>query len=172
MRLRILLSAAVLAAGAVLGGAQVASAATELPAPVRPAGAVGPETAFGSTPIGSFEYSWEGFTIRIPAGCFLTHLLTGSGRRIAAEHGGTDCVGPAALGPGFCNWRLDFKYYDANDDGKLYSWNKDKTHDECATIIDRIWNYNPNFNARSGPACVVLMVNGAERGRQCHSIHG
>ena len=53
-------------------------------------------SATGSTAISSFDYAVRGATIKVPVGCFLTHTIKGSGKRITSEFAGVDCMGVAA----------------------------------------------------------------------------
>ncbi|MFB7755716.1 hypothetical protein ACFC18_39910, partial [Streptomyces sp. NPDC056121] len=66
--------------------------------------------AVGSTPVRTFEYSVGGMTMKVPTGCAFTHIIRGSGKKITYQNAGVDCAFVAALGTGFCNWRIDFTY--------------------------------------------------------------
>ena len=132
-----------------------------------PQTAVARPTAYGSTPIGSFGYSWGGVTINVPVGCFFTHTIRGDGRRITNENAGTDCSGIGWWTSGFCNWRIDFIYYDTNN--RHYLTHSGPTHNKCAVSTfrkdGRDWTV-----PRYGRSCATFSVNGRERARQCHSI--
>lgn len=133
--------------------------------PAEAAG-TGSGTAFGTEPIGSFSFSFEGLTINVPAGCFLTHYIQGDGLKADQENAGTDCTGAGYWFGGFCNWRIDFKYYD--DHNNLYYNHEGLTISRC--------DYNtfgPMDNhrvLRAGRSCAVFYVAGKERARQCHNI--
>lgn len=138
------------AAGALaLGGPQVAYAG-----------------AMGSTPVQTFEYSVGGATLKIPTGCFLTHVIRGEGRKITYQNAGVDCGFVAALGSGFCNWRIDFTY--ADTDNRTYKTSRGRTHPECKK--DPMRNNAPRTLAHYGKACTHLLVSGVRRASQCHHI--
>ncbi|MEU8522862.1 hypothetical protein [Streptomyces sp. NBC_01216] len=123
-------------------------------------------SAVGSTPVQTFEYSVGGATMKVPTGCMFTHIVRGDGRKITYQNAGVDCGFVAALGSGFCNWRIDFTYADTNN--KTYRTSRGKTHSECK--IDPMRNNHPQTLPRYGKACAHLHVNGVRRVSQCHHI--
>ncbi|MFC8515673.1 hypothetical protein [Streptomyces sp. NPDC057257] len=123
-------------------------------------------TAVGSTPVRTFEYSVGGMTMKVPTGCLFTHIIRGSGRKITYQNAGVDCAFVAALGSGFCNWRIDFSY--ADTDNRTYRTSRGRTHNECK--IDPMRNNSPQTLPRYGKACAHLYVNGVRRVSQCHHI--
>ncbi|MGC5568290.1 hypothetical protein ACPYPG_36365 [Streptomyces sp. FR-108] len=122
--------------------------------------------AIGSTPVRTFEYSVGGMTMKVPTGCLFTHIIRGGGRKITYQNAGVDCAFVAALGSGFCNWRIDFTYADTNN--KTYRTSRGRTHPECK--IDPMRNNSPQALSRYGKACAHLYVTGVRRVRQCHHI--
>lgn len=123
-------------------------------------------SAVGSTPVQTFEYSVGGATMKVPTGCMFTHAIRGGGRKITYQNAGVDCAFVAALGSGFCNWRIDFAYADTN--AKTYRTSRGKTHYECK--IDPMRNNRPQTLPRYGKACAHLYVTGVRRVSQCHHI--
>ncbi|MGW7415762.1 hypothetical protein [Streptomyces sp. NPDC054863] len=123
-------------------------------------------SAVGSSAVNSFSYTAGGATVKVPTGCFFTHIIKGSGKRIQHQNAGVDCGFVAALGPGFCNWRIDFTYADMNN--ATYKTSRGKTHPECK--IDHMRNNSPQMPPRYGKACTHLYVNGTRRSSQCHYI--
>ncbi|MER8010415.1 hypothetical protein [Streptomyces sp. NPDC094149] len=123
-------------------------------------------TAIGSTPVRTFEYSVGGMTMKVPTGCMFTHIIRGNGRKITYQNAGVDCAFVAALGSGFCNWRIDFSYADTNN--RTYRTSRGQTHNECK--IDPMRNNAPQTLPRYGKACAHLYVNGVRRVSQCHHI--
>ncbi|MFF7436740.1 hypothetical protein [Streptomyces sp. NPDC008122] len=123
-------------------------------------------TAIGSTPVHTFEYSVGGATMKVPTGCTFTHIIRGDGKKITYQNAGVDCGFVAALGSGFCNWRIDFTYADTSN--KTYRTSRGKTHPECK--IDPMRNNSPQTLPRYGKACAHLYVNGVRRVSQCHHI--
>ncbi|WP_328495294.1 hypothetical protein OHS59_23060 [Streptomyces sp. NBC_00414] len=122
--------------------------------------------AVGSTPVRTFEYSVGGMTMKVPTGCLFTHIIRGGGKRITYQNAGVDCAFVAALGSGFCNWRIDFTY--ANTNNKTYRTSRGRTHPECK--IDPMRNNSPRTLPRYGKACAHLYVTGVRRVSQCHHI--
>ncbi|MER7520882.1 hypothetical protein [Streptomyces sp. NPDC126499] len=123
-------------------------------------------SAVGTTPVRTFEYSVGGVTMKVPTGCMFTHIVRGEGRKITYQNAGVDCGFVAALGSGFCNWRIDFTYADTNN--RTYRTSRGKTHSECK--IDPMRNNSPQTLPRYGKACAHLFVNGVRRVSQCHHI--
>ncbi|MFF5972133.1 hypothetical protein ACFY7C_11510 [Streptomyces sp. NPDC012769] len=123
-------------------------------------------SAVGTTPVRTFEYSVGGVTMKVPTGCMFTHVVRGEGKKITYQNAGVDCGFVAALGSGFCNWRIDFTYADTNN--KTYRTSRGKTHSECK--IDPMRNNSPQTLPRYGKACAHLYVNGVRRVSQCHHI--
>ncbi|MBG0855175.1 hypothetical protein I2W78_25845 [Streptomyces spinoverrucosus] len=122
--------------------------------------------AIGSTPVRTFEYSVGGMTVKVPTGCMLTHIIRGNGRKITYQNAGVGCAFVAALGTGFCNWRIDFTYADTNN--RTYRTSRGRTHAECK--IDPMRTNPPQTLPRYGKACARLYVNGVRRVSQCHHI--
>jgi hypothetical protein len=123
--------------------------------------------AVGSTPVGGFDYTFQGIKVSIPAGSFFTHVIRGSGLTITDESAGVDSIGPGLVGGGFCNWRIDFQYED--DAGKIYRTDRGPTSNSCDHYTFRdlpATHVLPSY----GKACALFYVNGAERARQCHFI--
>ncbi|WP_228313065.1 hypothetical protein [Streptomyces fungicidicus] len=131
-------------------------------------GAVAPAhaSATGSAAIGSFTYEVRGATVKVPVGCFLTHAVKGSGKRITSQLAGVDCVGVAATFSQFCNWRIDFAYADTNS--KTYKTSRGATHAECAGAPLR--NAAPQTLPVYGKTCAKLYLNGKLRAAQCHYV--
>jgi hypothetical protein len=50
--------------------------------------------AIGGTPVGSLQYNFQGATIQIPTGSFLTHRIVVSDRQVTDALAGVDGVGP------------------------------------------------------------------------------
>ncbi|WP_245877684.1 hypothetical protein [Streptomyces glaucescens] len=123
-------------------------------------------TAVGSTPVRTFQYSVGGMTMKVPTGCMFTHAIRGSGKKITYQNAGVDCAFVAALGTGFCNWRIDFTYADTNN--RTYRTSRGRTHNECT--IDPMRNNSAQTLPRYGKACAHLHVNGVRRVSQCHHI--
>ncbi|MFG2512106.1 hypothetical protein [Streptomyces sp. NPDC048584] len=123
-------------------------------------------SATGSSAIGSFTYEVRGAAVKIPVGCFLTHAVKGSGKRITKQFAGVDCVGVAATFSKFCNWRIDFAY--ADTDNKTYKTSRGATHAECAGAPLR--HAAPQTLPTYGKACAKLHINGKLRAAQCHYI--
>ncbi|MFJ4877893.1 hypothetical protein ACIP93_22135 [Streptomyces sp. NPDC088745] len=140
----------------------VLTAALSFTAPAVPAEA----SAAGSTAVNTFTYTVGGAAVKVPTGCFFTHIIKGSGKRIEYQNAGVDCGFVAALGPGFCNWRIDFTYVDTNN--RTYKTSRGKTHPECK--IDPMRNNSPQTLPRYGKSCTHLYVNGVRRSSQCHYI--
>lgn len=122
--------------------------------------------AVGTTTIGSFSYELHGVGVQVPVGCFLTHRIEGSGRRITDQFAGVDCVGIAATFSRFCNWRIDFTYTDT--DNRTYRTSRGATHNSCSG--DRLRHAAPQVLPKYGKACARFYVNGRQRASQCHSV--
>lgn len=130
-----------------------------------------PNSATGTSPIGSFNYSVGGASISVPVGCFLTHRVVGSGQSVEDDFAGVDCVGPAAVLPGFfCNWQFKFEFY--NDRGTRYFDTVEPVTHSCNTSIGVHHSPIAPFLADCGQACVRFIVNATVRASQCHSITG
>jgi hypothetical protein len=123
-------------------------------------------SAVGSTPVRTFRYSVGGMAMKVPTGCMFTHIIRGGGKKITCQNAGVDCAFLAALGTGFCNWRIDFTYADINN--KTYRTSRGRTHPECK--IDPMRSNSPQTLPRYGKACAHLHVNGVRRVSQCHHI--
>ncbi|AZM59967.1 MULTISPECIES: hypothetical protein [unclassified Streptomyces] len=123
-------------------------------------------SATGSTAISSFDYAVRGATIKVPVGCFLTHTIKGSGKRITSEFAGVDCMGVAATFSRFCNWRIDFAYADTGN--RTYLTSRGATHATCEGAPLR--HAAPRTLRHHGKACAKLHVNGELRAVQCHYI--
>ncbi len=104
--------------------------------------------------------------MKVPTGCFLTHSIEGSGRRITSQLAGVDCVGIAATFSRFCNWRIDFAY--ADTDNRTYKTSRGVMHPECKG--DPLRRVKPQTLPKYGKACAKFFVNGKLRAVQCHYI--
>ncbi|MFB7777853.1 hypothetical protein [Streptomyces bauhiniae] len=137
-------------------------------AAVMALGTAGPASAsaVGTATIGSFSYELHGVGVQVPVGCFLTHRIEGSGRRITDEFAGVDCVGIAATFSRFCNWRIDFTYTDT--DNRTYRTSRGATHNSCSG--DPLRHNAPQVLPKYGKACARFYVNGRQRASQCHSV--
>ncbi|MGD3111480.1 hypothetical protein [Streptomyces sp. YGL11-2] len=171
------------AVGATAGAAVLALAApaSAAPAPAAPAAVVGADqpateadenppvlrSAAGSTAIGAFTYSAGGLTIKVPAGCFLTHAVSGKGLKINSQRAGVDCVGPMALAAKFCNTRIEFHYADTNN--KTYRVDKGPLNGSCKTGTVPMLSKGAK-TVKAGKACAQLWVNGQRKAVQCHYI--
>ncbi|MEU6146100.1 hypothetical protein ABZ848_37875 [Streptomyces sp. NPDC047081] len=122
--------------------------------------------ATGSAAVGTFSYDLHGAGVKVPVGCFLTHSIDGSGKRITAQKAGVDCVGLAAAFSEFCNWRIDFTYADMNN--RTYKVSRGKTHPECKG--DPLRRNSAQTLPKYGKACARFYVNGKLRATQCHFI--
>jgi hypothetical protein len=123
-------------------------------------------SATGSTAIGTFSYDLRGAGVKVPVGCFLTHSIKGSGKRITSQLAGVDCMGLAVTFSKFCNWRIDFTYADTNN--KTYKTSRGKTHAECKG--DPLRRNAAQMLPKYGKACARFYVNGKLRATQCHFI--
>lgn len=123
-------------------------------------------SATGSTAIGSFTYEVRGAAVKIPVGCFLTHGIEGSGKRVTSQLGGVDCVGVAATFSQFCNWRIDFAY--ADTDNRTYETSRGATHAVCESAPLR--HGGARTLSAYGKACAKLFLSGKLRATQCHYI--
>ena len=146
--------------------ARLTTALTATGALLLTASTVAQAGAIGSTPVHTFEYSVGGMTMKIPTGCMFTHIIRGSGRKITYQNAGVDCAFVAALGSGFCNWRIDFTYGDTNN--RTYRTSRGRTHNECKK--DPMRNNSPQTLPRYGKACAHLYVSGVRRASQCHNV--
>jgi len=109
---------------------------------------------------GAFTVNVGGQNIGIPSGQ-LAHKVNGSGARIDSEWAHITTT------PGFCNWRVDYVYRDA-ENNREYRRIRTATQYGCDT-----WAYAPSVypgNVRRGTACAQLYRSGAYVTRQCHSI--
>lgn len=127
-----------------------------------------PRSAAGSAAISSFNYSVGGVTIKVPAGCFLTHSLKGSGKKVNSQIAGVDCVGVAALATRFCNTRLELHYADTS--GKTYKIKRGPLKTKCHTGTVPTYKIGAHTLPKYGKACAQLFVNGSRRAVQCHFI--
>ncbi len=127
-----------------------------------------PRSASGSTAISSFNYSVGGLTVKVPAGCFLTHSVKGSGKKINSQIAGVDCAGLAAIGTRFCNSRLEFHYADTS--GKTYKIKRGPLRKTCYTGSFPTYKIGSQTLPKYGKACAQLYVNGKRRAVQCHFI--
>ncbi|WP_369233204.1 hypothetical protein AB5J56_14930 [Streptomyces sp. R21] len=123
-------------------------------------------SATGTTTIGTFSYDFHGVGVSVPVGCFLTHTIDGSGKRITGQLAGVDCVGVAATFSNFCNWRIDFAYADTNN--RTYKTSRGATHTECRS--DPLRRNARQTLPKYGKACAKFFVNGKLRATQCHFI--
>ncbi len=143
-----------------LASTQEPSPSSEGTSPPRPL------TACGTEPVATFSYTWQGLTFNIPTGVFFTHCIYGSGLIGTDDYASIDRVGPGYYSGQFCNWRIDFKYYDIN--GKNYQTSAGTTQNSCNWLPDR--RRRQSFQMKSGTACAILYVLNKERVRQCHNI--
>jgi hypothetical protein len=124
--------------------------------------------AYGITALGAFDYTFQGLKFTVPNGFFFQHATHGSGLVITQEQADIVAMGPAVVESGFCNWRIDFQYEDA--EGKIYRTDRGSQATNCAKydIVRAIPNTRtlPTY----GRSCAIFYVNGAERVRQCHFI--
>ncbi|MFM9626777.1 MULTISPECIES: hypothetical protein [Streptomyces] len=150
----------------VRGGLTAASAVVLAAAMTLGATGTAHASATGSSPIGTFDYDVRGMGVRVPVGCFLTHTIKGSGKRLTSEFAGVDCAGLAATFVRFCNWRIDFSY--ADTDNKSYRTSRGSTHPECKG--DPLRRARPQTLPTYGKACAKFFVNGKLRAVQCHYI--
>ncbi|MEX3103032.1 MULTISPECIES: hypothetical protein [unclassified Streptomyces] len=123
-------------------------------------------SAIGTTAIGTFSYEVRGAGVKVPVGCFLTHRIEGTGRRIVGQRAGVDCVGLAAAFSRFCNWRIDFTYADTED--RTYLTSRGATHTECGAGLLR--KGAARTLPKYGKACARFYVNGRLRATQCHFV--
>ncbi|MYR45264.1 hypothetical protein [Streptomyces sp. SID5910] len=123
-------------------------------------------SATGSTALGTFDYDLRGAGVRVPVGCFLTHTVKGSGKRITSQFAGIDCVGLASTFSHFCNWRIDFGYADTNN--RTYRTSRGATHTECKG--DPLREVPPQTLPKYGKTCAKFYVNGKLRAVQCHYV--
>ncbi|WP_406722349.1 hypothetical protein OG968_10955 [Streptomyces althioticus] len=123
-------------------------------------------SATGSTALGTFTYEVRGTTVKVPVGCFLTHSIEGSGKKIESQMAGVDCIGVAATFSRFCNWRIDFAY--ADTDNRTYRVSRGATRPKCEGAP--LWRAAPQTLPHYGKACARLFVNGKSRATQCHYI--
>jgi len=117
-------------------------------------------SAYGVQYWGAFTVNVGGQNIGIPSGQ-LAHKVNGSGARIDSEWAHITTT------PGFCNWRVDYVYRDA-ENNREYRRIRTATQYGCDT-----WAYAPSVypgNVRRGTACAQLYRSGAYVTRQCHSI--
>jgi hypothetical protein len=127
-----------------------------------------PMSASGVGVVSPFSYSWNGFTIAVPAG-YLFHSITGSGLTITKESV-TYSPAPSAVGAiwgmNVCNARFDFQ----NRSGStIYSTSTGSVLSGCHTSgITRV--KTGTVTVRTGVQCARLYVNGTYRGEQCHSV--
>ena len=133
------------------------------------AGDVSIQSAFGSTPIGGFNYSFKGITISVPTGCFLSHNIEGSGLNVKSANGGVDCIGIAGTMTSlFCNWEIKWRYKDTT--GTQYRLKSTGLYSNCMNQSGVKKEPNTPFTAKPGTACAEFWVNGVRRASQCHSI--
>lgn len=130
------------------------------------AGGAAHASATGSTAVGTFDYDLRGAGVKVPVGCFLTHSIDGSGKRITAQLAGVDCAGLAVTFTKFCNWRIDFSY--ADTDNRTYKVSRGKTHMECKG--NPLRRNAAQTLPKYGKACARFYVNGKLRAVQCHFI--
>ncbi len=131
-------------------------------------GLIQPMSATGTQPIGSFNYSLGPVTVKVPAGCFLTHIITGGGVQVNRDRAGVDCVGLAATNPSlFCNYQFKFVYRDQQ--GKVYRTKPSPIYSSCKSQIP-VFDAPAPFTGKKGTACVEFWVNAVKRTQQCHSI--
>ncbi|RII13342.1 hypothetical protein DSC45_23620 [Streptomyces sp. YIM 130001] len=145
----------VVASGALITGTAPLASADATPAPSPSGTEIVPMSATGSTVIGSFNYTWNGVSVKIPTGCFFTHTVKGKGKKITNQFAGADCAGVGAFTK-FCNWRIDFAY--AGTNGKTYKTSKGATHNSCKTAGTNLRHNAPQTLKKYGKACARLYV--------------
>lgn len=127
--------------------------------------------------IGYFSYGFEGLSIKVPKGCFLTnavnyvhHSAADSNRPgIKTVRVGTDCIGPAAANPyWFCGRRVIVRFYDT-DKRMYFKWKSPKRYN-CRSF-DK-WTVPASVWGRYGKVCASLYVNGTKRRTTCVPVHG
>ncbi|MEV7288643.1 hypothetical protein AB0O01_29555 [Streptomyces sp. NPDC093252] len=123
-------------------------------------------SATGTTAVGTFSYEVRGASVKVPTGCFLTHTVKGSGKKITSQLAGIDCAGLAVTFSQFCNWRIDFSYADTNN--KTYKTARGATHSECKG--NPLRRAGKRTLSKYGKACAKFFVNGKLRATQCHYI--
>ncbi|MEW2409857.1 hypothetical protein ACIQKE_26105 [Streptomyces griseoviridis] len=123
-------------------------------------------SATGTSPLATFSYDLHGVGVTVPTGCFLTHSIKGTGKRISRQLAGVDCVGLAATFSSFCNWRIDFTYADTAN--RIYRTSRGATHTECKG--DPLRRVAGRRLPAYGKACARFYVNGQRRAAQCHFI--
>ena len=128
------------------------------------AGVVAPSPAsadaYGIQYWGGFTANIKGQSVGIPRGQ-LAHQIRGHRLRIDSEWA------HITTGPGFCNWRVDYVFRDA-ENNREYRRIRTPTQSGCD-----MWAYAPTVRpgrVRRGTACAQLYRSGAYVTRQCHSI--
>ncbi|MFE3036965.1 hypothetical protein ACFXKY_35590 [Streptomyces canus] len=123
-------------------------------------------SATGTTAVGTFDYDLHGAAVKVPVGCFFTHSIDGSGKRIDRQLAGVDCAGLAVTFTQFCNWRIDFSY--ADTDNRTYKVSRGRTRAECKG--NPLRRKGAQTLPKYGKACARFYVNGKLRAVQCHFI--
>jgi hypothetical protein len=105
-------------------------------------------------------------------GGLLGHTIKGSGRTITNEEASvSDLAGADVVGGVYCNWRIDFDYYDTG--GNLYLSRKGTQHSSCTAITDNPIGQRQTGDitlAHYGRACAQFGANGKVQAKQCHNI--
>jgi hypothetical protein len=90
----------------------------------------------------------------------LCHVIVGAGTHITYEEADFNAVGNK------CNWRIDFAF--RNMAGTWYYRDYGGTNYSCTRHGARDTYHN--WYAQHGIGCAILVANGKEVVRQCHSI--
>jgi hypothetical protein len=128
-------------------------------------------TAYGFDKIDGFCYPIDakGIELCIPAAT-IAHGIEGDDRTIVSESAEvSDILGAGTGGGQWCNWHIDWNYYD--DNGLLYYVDSGPMHNTCdgwsaVSRVDQRARTLPYY----GAACAAFYVGGEMRGRQCHHI--
>jgi uncharacterized membrane protein len=141
------------------------TAAATLLAAASPASA----SAVGYGKVGSFCYSVKGVNLCAP-GATIGHFIQGRGRTITRQEASVqDVFGGDTGGGKWCNWRIDWRYADA--DGRTYLRSNGEMHYSCSfvTSVGRVDSSRRTLK-HYGKACAEFFASGEKRGSQCHNI--
>lgn len=127
---------------------------------------------FGTSPVGTFSYSYQGISIQVPIGCWLSVSAHGAGRKITNIVAGVECIGPAAIIPGLlCNTKAQFRYTDSSGKTYLSGWSKSNPRCLQAQADFRPpASISPKTASKCGQLCVDAYVNSAKRATTCVQI--
>jgi hypothetical protein len=139
----------------------------------QPGHSVTPLNAAGYQPFGSACTTIAGVRICWPGGV-LGHTIIGSGRKMTDEQSSVeDLLGAGVVGGVYCNWRIDFNYYDTGN--HLYRSRPGTQHSACTAISDPIIGQRQAGDItlqHDGKACAQFGANGRVYAKQCHNITG